>query len=502
MRNDGQFPMADSQPILFVPLDDRPCCLDLVERLASLADRQLRIPRRESLGRFKKPGEPGAILDWLQTQPADLPLIASLDMLSWGGLIASRHPDSDPAAARANFERFLSIQDARQAPTYAFKTLLRTAPTQTTVEETEQAEQIVALSRLGFLKEKMRVGARNGDHIDAAMAQLKDSISPAFLDRYLAVRKRNHQFDRYIVESASHFDALLVALDDCQTEGWNLLEKESLQKLAEERRMEVDFYPGTDESAGLLLARLLCADVGIEPVWSHSHLPLTQTRYEDRPLGALLQSQLQAARLRQGRCRRKLFLFGRLGTQQEADRQAGGSRVERESIEAFLEALESALDAGDSCVVADLAFANGGDLGLVDALLERKLASRLTGYSAWNTAGNTLGTALSMLALYPEFPNARQEHARRLLLWERLTDDAFYQSRFRFRLKKEIGPGLNLAGDELVAAERLLSGEFHNFAAGLWSRLFPEEPPIPFRISLPWGRLFEVAIQPSTSNAA
>ncbi len=494
--------MVESLPILFVPLDDRPCCLDLVLRLASLAGRRVLSPSRNVLGRFQRPGEPRAILDWLESQPSDLPLIASLDMISWGGLIASRHPGSDPQSARQNFERFLSIQDAREAPTYAFKTLLRTAPTQTTVEETEQAEQIVALSRMSFLKEKMRMGAQNSGPIEAAIAQLKASISPDFLERYLAVRKRNHQFDRYIVESASRFDALLVAMDDCQTEGWNLLEKESLQRLAEERRMPVDFYPGTDESAGLLLARLLCAETGIEPVWSHSHLSLTQTRYEDRPLGALLQSQLQAARLRQGRCRRKLFLFGRLGTQQEADRQAGGSKVEAVSIEAFLETLENALDAGDSCVVADLAFANGGDLGLVDALLERGLASRLTGYSAWNTAGNTLGTALAMLALYPEFPNAEQERARRLLLWERLTDDAFYQSRFRFRLKKEIGPGLNLDEEDLRQAERLLSGEFHNFAAQLWGRLFPEEPPIPFRISLPWGRLFEVAIEPSTSTAA
>lgn len=503
--------MEQPQPILFVPLDDRPCCLDLVLRLASLAGREILTPSRGSLGRFKSPGEPSAILDWLCDQRGDLPLVASLDMLSWGGLIASRHPDSDEAAARTNFERLLTILKARQAPTLAFKTLLRTTPTQTTVEETEQAEQIVALSRLGFLKEKMLSSGQSPTHLEAAIAQLQASISPTFLGRYLAVRKRNHQFDRLVVESASYFDALLVAMDDSQTEGWNLLEKESLHKLAEERHMQVDFYPGTDESAGLLLARLLGAGTGIEPVWSHSHLPLTQTRYEDRPLGALLQSQLQAAQLRQGRCRRKLFLFGRLGAQQEADSQGrsglaarpGSSyQVEQDSVEQFLENLEAALDAGDSCVVADLAFANGGDLALVDALLERGLAARLTGYSAWNTAGNTLGTALAMLALYPDHPTPEQEHARRLLLWERLTDDAFYQSRFRFRLKKEIGPGLSLDEEDLREAERLLGSEFHNIAAELWSRLFPEEPPIPFRISLPWGRLFEVAIEPAVAHAA
>lgn len=487
--------------ILFIPLDDRPCCLDLVLHLAALAGRKVLTPPRGVLGRFQVPGNPVGILDWLANQDTGLPLIVSLDMVSWGGLIASRHPHSDESAARKNFERFLKIQEQREGQTFAFKTLLRTAPTQTTVEETEQAEQIVALSRLGFLKEKLRTAGQS-QHIDAAIAQLKENITPAFLERYLSVRKRNHHFDRHVVESSSAFDALLFALDDCQTEGWNLLEKESLELLATKLEVNVDFYPGTDESAGLLLARLLSAETGIDPIWSHSHLSLTQTRYEDRPLGALLQSQLQAAKLRQGRCSRKLFLYGRLGAQQEAVHQAGSAKAERETLEKFLDQLEAALNAGNSCVVADLAFANGGDLGLVDGLLERGLASRLTGYSAWNTAGNTLGTALAMLALYPEDPSAEQERARRLLLWERLTDDAFYQSRFRFRLKKEVGPGLNLMDEDLQEAERLLAGEFHNFAAELWSRLFPEEAPIPFRISLPWGRLFEVAIDASSSSAA
>lgn len=489
-----------AQPILFIPLDDRPCCLNLVVRLAQLAGRELRTPTREALGRFQEPGDPASILDWLESQPSLLPLVAALDMVTWGGLIASRHPGSCAQEAQQHFARLRQILRGREGPTYAFKTLLRTAPTQTTVEETEQAEQIIALSRLGFMREKVRTPGQQR-HLDDAMEHLKEGISEDFLQRYLDVRKRNHQFDRDIVEASHDFDSLLIALDDCQTEGWNLLEKESLELLATRIRGPVDFYPGTDESAGLLLARLLCEGTGIEPVWSHNHLPLTQTRYEDRPLGALLQSQLQASRLRQGRCRRKLFLYGRLGAQQEAAQQGNAARAEEQTLAKFLDDLERALANGDSCVVADLAFANGGDLGLVDSLLDRGLASQLTGYSAWNTAGNTLGTALAMLALFPDDPTVEQEHARRLLLWERLTDDAFYQSRFRFRLKKEIGPGLHLAGEDLQAAERILTDEFQNFAAQLWDRLFPKQPLAPFRITLPWGRLFEVAIELNSSAA-
>ncbi len=478
---------------IFVPLDDRPCCLDLVSRLADLAGCQLSIPPRELLGHFQRPGNPGGILNWLEEQPQDTPSVVALDMLCWGGLIASRHADSTLDSAVANFHRYQEVQSRRTGPAYVFKTLLRTTPTQLTVEESEQADQIVALSQLGFLLEKARTHAQR-EQLEKAIEQVQKGIAPDFLHRYLEVRRRNHEFDRTVLSHGSAFEALLVALDDSQTEGWNLLEKEALENLAKQRGVSVDFYPGTDESAGILLTRLLCPETGIEPIWSHSHLPLIQTRYEDRPLGALLASQLQAARLKQGRSRRKLFLYGLLGAQQEAVHQRGRREQEVQALEDFLDLLEAALERGESCVVADLAYANGGDLTLVERLLERRLASRLTGYSAWNTAGNTLGTALSTLALYPDSPSPEQDAARRLFLWERLTDDALYQSRFRYRLKKELGAGLQLVGEELKLAERLLQREFRGMAEELWSRLFPNDPSPSFEVHLPWSRLFEVAI--------
>ena len=96
----------EPRPILFVPLDDRPCCLDMVGRIAALASCELLTPPRKSLGHFQEPGQPDAILQWLEEQDPSLNLIASVDMLSWGGLIASRHPDSDPGKAREYFARF------------------------------------------------------------------------------------------------------------------------------------------------------------------------------------------------------------------------------------------------------------------------------------------------------------------------------------------------------------------------------------------------------------
>ena len=170
-----------SQKVLFIPLDDRPCCLEMVERIAALADSRLITPPREDLGHFQSPGNPTRILDWLEQQEGDIPLICSIDMVTWGGLIASRHPDSDALQAREHFDRFCRIEAARSGRSLVFKTLLRTAPTQTTPEEVEQAEQIVALSRMSFLYEKNRMSPQ-GRAIQAAIDKLKDGISPHVLE--------------------------------------------------------------------------------------------------------------------------------------------------------------------------------------------------------------------------------------------------------------------------------------------------------------------------------
>ncbi|MDZ5001476.1 DUF4127 family protein, partial [Clostridium perfringens] len=75
--------------ILYVPLDDRPVNLMIVKQLANLAELEIKTPIKEDLGCFLKEGNVNSIKKWINTEKCDS-LIISLDMLLYGGLIASR----------------------------------------------------------------------------------------------------------------------------------------------------------------------------------------------------------------------------------------------------------------------------------------------------------------------------------------------------------------------------------------------------------------------------
>ncbi|MEW6280213.1 MAG: DUF4127 family protein, partial [Candidatus Eremiobacterota bacterium] len=194
-------------------------------------------------------------------------------------------------------------------------------------------------------------------------------------------------------------------------------------------------------------------------------------------------AQARAARvpLRPGQV--QLWIYGPEGVQLEAAHQADG-RSPRD----FVRALRRALDAGTRVTVADVAHANGGDRALIEELIRTDTATRLVGYAAWNTAGNTLGTALATAALWPASPTADQEGARRSFLLERLLDDGFYQSRVRSEVATRLG------GSSLGLESRQAAVAVEMASRALQQQLDRLAPGARAAVSLPWDRLFEVRV--------
>ena len=436
-------------------------------------------PPTELLGCFLTPGQPEALRDWYASHASTCDqAIVSLDMMAFGGLVASRNPRTSLETAQSQLDAFLSIQGP---PVLAFQSILRTAPTQTSAEDVEWASMLMALSQ-----------ARDPDEIE----QLKRAVPPSRLAAYRAVRERNHALNRWVVERVSQgrLAGLLLGIDDSKTRGWNVDEIHALEPLAE--GLPVWITPGTDESAQLLLIRAVARERQLELVWSHPELPGCVTAYEDRTLGRLLQAQLAAAGLVAVESHaRKLLIHGRLGPQAEARNQ-----VPQPVEPGFLEALS------DQSVVADVAYANGGDLSLLTALRQRDLLTGLWGYSAWNTAGNTIGTALASLSL-----GDGSEVGRRFLA-ERIGDDGLYQAVHRQEIQAELGhPGLTLSPAELARARQWLGGPFLNQWSDWVEPLYRGtdlalqargDNPVSgspsrasLRFDLPWQRLFEVSLE-------
>jgi len=491
-----------SQRLALIPLDDRPCCRLFPARLAEMAGHHLEIPPRSLLGKYLDPGNPDGLMDWLDAHLRRRPgfptgLLLSLDMLVWGGLVASRQLEPSPRDAVNRLKR-LAILSRRQ-PTWAFMSLMRTAPTQTSLEEVEQATRLTELALW------MSRQARDLPGADRKVQALLQGIPASWVERYLQARRRNLFLNLTALRRAVESDwrHLLLGIDDSRTEGLNVLEAARLEAAIGEMKAPATVAPGTDEMALLMLIRALAPGTELSVHFSKRSDLDRITRYEDRSLFGVVQAQARAAgiELSDG-ATRQLWVYGPRGEQQEASGQ-GPLRKRSRRAARFVQALCGALDEGACVAVADVARANGADLALVHELLQAGVFPRLAGYAGWNTAGNTLGTALACAALAPARPTPATEGARLGFLLERLADDVLFQAELRQEISAPLGGSfVRLEGPRLketrkkvqeVLGERVVHLFEEHFAPTLFEGHRPHLARV--AIDLPWPRTFEVEVQ-------
>ena len=169
----------------------------------------------------------------------------------------------------------------------------------------------------------------------------------------------------------------------------------------------------------------------------------------------------------------------------------------------------------------------GADPQFTEHLRKRKLFPQLVSYASWNTAGNTIGTALPHGIIYaltlrrlannaplPGNFAERVGRAQLKFLIHRLIDDYIYHSLVRplakeFAAANKLNPN-NLAGENQKKIEDFIRervgaqiGDFRrDFAdpflairfGGGGSVTFELHAISNFRLGLPWGRTFEAAI--------
>ena len=198
------------------------------------------------------------------------------------------------------------------------------------------------------------------------------------------------------------------------------------------------------------------------------------TLYEDRPLGALVQAHLRAAG-----CVPEVdpasadWLLAVNGpATRQAHRQPDTITVDTTArhLPAFVDTLERALAGGRRVALADVAYPNGAEQRLMQGLEGRVPLARLAGYAAWNTAGNSLGSAIAM-ALVAGVATDRGAWLR--LLFDRFVDDHLYQGRVRAEVARALGdPSPFDLGARLGEAEALVDARLRPQAEALWQRHF------------------------------
>lgn len=501
---------ASSRPIAFVPLDDRPVTLQLPMMLGAIAGEPLLTPPRALVGHYLQPGDPEAILAWLRSpQTTDVSaIVASLDMIGYGGLVASRVPGEPAFVAYARLRALAGLRGERpHAYVSTFGTIMRLAPTgvprlPSTAGYWATGQTVDDIAAFANLPSPPLT-----DEQRAKGERLRARIGPQTLDAYLGARLRNRSVDEVALQLTGDdgFDRIVLGQDDAGPVGLHVADLAVLNAAA--RRFGIgeraSIEPGADELGMVLVAQAMARALGWRPTvrvrYSRAGAASVVDPLEYVPIDLTIGKLIVAAggrRVETGDADVDLFV-----------RVNGTSDVDES---AFVDAIASDVSATRSAAVADLTFLAGSppsaeQQALTRTLIERRLAGRVDAFASWNTDANTVGTALA--AAIAVGTGRRSGHydarAHAQFMLDRYADDyAFHQF---------VRPVLNetlrarsvdttlLTHGVAVEADDLNRALLWPLALDLLSSIYPEYRDSGLTITLPWQRTFETQLDPRLS---
>jgi hypothetical protein len=485
--------------VALVPLDDRPVNTSMVSDIAGIAGATIVLPPATALPRFREPGDCEAIAQWLRASSTDVDAaVVSLDMLGYGGLIASR-TTHDPA--RTVLERIAVLEQIHaERPGLAIGAInvfLRASNSDNATEEPGYwSDYGRLLHRLGGSAHQAWLEHDAG--AGTVEAQVPDAVRQDFARR----RLRNHIVNLAGLDLAyaGHVRTLLLTADDTAPRSAGSAEQQLVDYWTTllGPRDNVLIYPGADEVAAAMTARLLAHHHEVSPSFAVTCVePGGLDRvapYENTPIGTGVGRQVKAAGGHLSTSSPDVRLVVHAPAPTGGDfygtppEPTGPALVLR-----TVEAISQALDGGERVSLADCRYPNGSDPVLVEALRDAGLLLRLDAYGGWNTAGNTLGStvAASTVATVGRHTGTLDPVAQERFLLHRLVEDYGYQARVRNDLLAQLGEAAFRdpeGADTAELARRRLDDvlqEITGSAAG-------------WRVgatTFPWDRAFEVDLR-------
>lgn len=416
--------------ILLVPIDDRPATTQFAQMIADMAGVSVELPPDAFLGKFLQPGWPESILQWMESKGIAQydAVVLSTDMVAYGGLIASRTDRSSYILAINRLRELWRIR--KTAPNtrfYAFSAVMRLAPTATS--ETER--WMLDMARYAVESEKYRT-LRTSSRAQT-LRNLRARIPKGEIGRYDAVRERDHRVQQELVRMAHYgvFDYLILGQDDAQAEGPHVRETERLLEMAKNLQIvdRVFFAEGIDQHSNVLVSRAMLDRAGWSPrvriVFADDAAKTQVAAYESESIEGSLRDQLLVSGA------------SPVGPDESFDYSLYVNTPDSNTmrLKVFLDSLKSEVDQGFPVAVADINLGKSGtgDPALFDVVTEHGRATRLLAYAGWNTAGNTMGTAIPAANVYllarkeQVDPLVREVGLRKFVL-HRLVNDFEYHS--------------------------------------------------------------------------
>ena len=547
------------EELLLVPLDSRPVCSTMVQKLGKLAGINVIVPPKELLDNYQEPAKSKKLWQWLQNKSANYNTsIISTDILLHGSLLQTRQHIASAQEQDYFFSELNKLQ----------KNITASPPRQSNYTDSTHSDKhqlqlfsviprlLVSdevypdcwyqwhLMRYSQLLDMVQI---NGDYaMTKELMEYKEEIPADILSKYTSIFTQSQGFNERLLAHllpkaknskniantqvnatfATNAPLFIIGQDDSSPFGLPHMTATKLARHIEEHtwQTQAQLTNGADEIAALLLTRHFLQQSHWQPKLFLAYgSPKTEFKhmpYMASSVGATLrnQAQLVGAQLVEEPNAADIILFVHCG---DADAKPTAAEAEQ---------LASYLKHDKHVALIDLSANFEAEEMLLPLLLAQNInVNRLAAYAGWNTFSNSSGTALAQSIIFAgrlRQLQAQQSATDNPLLIpalyadnlnftiERMLEDYYYQKRIHPQLRPYLESfgttPTDLEPEEKQQTEYRIQERLSLYATWLYWRSLSRTPfyadthkayyltDLTVGAKLPWNRIFEVDLNVHT----
>ena len=378
--------------ILLLPLDSRPPCRKFVIDAGRIIHREIITPPADIQDYYTQPGDTKALRNWLADNIDGCEAaIISVDQLLYGGLLSAR----EGGKTQSDIDEMLSFLAALHnehpdVPLYVFNILPRITPP-ASIDGYEDRKNLTKYSRL---TDEFASFDSSLDY--AQLLQLEEKIAPEIRDKYCSAYTQNTQLNKQLSQMAADgiIARLVIGQDDSEDFGLPNMEKRQIQRYLEASGISEDkvfLTHGADEAALSMLASIATEKAGQKPKF--------YLAYNDEAARTTLMPYM-AATAAVTAAEKVRLVHGEITDDIEAaDFILFISCTDEKNLSARKKSaaeISSYLQQGKKVALVDLSRHFSASETVFPFLCQANVPlHQLSAYAGWNTASNSLGTAVS-----------------------------------------------------------------------------------------------------------
>lgn len=383
--------------ILMLPLDSRPACTKFVVELGKIANINIITPPKELLDYYDTPSNTQKLRSWVRENihKSDAAIL-SIDSLIHGGLLASRHAlgiEKDTIETLSLLETI--HKENPTTPIYAFNILPRMWLADSPENQKYQKDV------LEYSKLKDQIYTFENPLDIKKIIEIESTLPPDLLDKYHKLYQKNIDLNKKLIHLSQKgiITKLIIGQDDGQIFGIPNISKNLLLHYLDGEHLstnQVILTRGADEVAlnllGTISNQLLKFHPKINVQYSDTEAPsiimpympnsvATTVKEKIEILGGIVTSKPEDA---------DFILFVYIGTEKnQNDRFLINKKIQALLKENYKVALvDLSEDFMQEKTIFPMLLANGTPM------------QQFIAYAGWNTASNSIGTALTQASIF------------------------------------------------------------------------------------------------------